>query len=53
MTENNLNRRDFIKISAVGLAVAAGMRVAQGEEVGASSATKGEHQWVMVGLLPY
>ncbi|MBL0345848.1 4Fe-4S dicluster domain-containing protein [Candidatus Villigracilis affinis] len=46
MTENNFNRRDFIKLSAVGLAVAAGTRIIQ--EAGASGAAKGEHQWVMV-----
>jgi Fe-S-cluster-containing dehydrogenase component len=47
MTQNNLNRRDFIKLSAVGLAVAAGARLLT-QEASASEAVKGEHQWVMV-----
>ncbi|MBK9602679.1 MAG: twin-arginine translocation signal domain-containing protein [Anaerolineales bacterium] len=38
MTENNFNRRDFIKLSAVGLAVAAGTRIIQ--EAGASRCRK-------------
>ena len=46
MTENKFNRRDFIKLSAVGLAVAAGTRLIQ--DVDASEGAKGEHQWAMV-----
>lgn len=47
MTQNKLNRRDFIKLSAVGLAVAAGTKMLT-QEVSASEGAKGEHQWVMV-----
>lgn len=46
MTVNNFNRRDFIKLSAVGVALAAGTRLI--EEAAASSGEKGEHQWAMV-----
>ncbi len=46
MTQNKFNRRDFIKLSAVGLAAAAGARLI--EEVQASGAEKGKHQWAMV-----
>jgi len=46
MTTNSFNRRDFIKLSAVGLAVAAGARTIGKAE--ASEAAKGEHQWAMV-----
>ena len=46
MTRNKVNRRDFIKLSAVGLAVAAGTRAIS--EARASEAVKGEHQWAMV-----
>lgn len=46
MTENKFNRRDFIKLSAVGVAVAAGARLIS--EVEASGGAKGEHQWAMV-----
>lgn len=46
MTKNKLNRRDFIKLSAVGVAVAAGSRLIQ--EAQASEGVKGEYQWVMV-----
>ncbi len=47
MTQHKLDRRDFIKLSAVGLAVAAGTKMLT-EEVSASEGAKGEHQWVMV-----
>jgi Fe-S-cluster-containing dehydrogenase component len=46
MTENNFSRRDFIKLSAVGLAVAAGANAIT--KVEASEGAKGEHQWAMV-----
>lgn len=46
MTQNKFNRRDFIKLSAVGLAAAAGTRLIQ--EAKASEGAKGEHQWAMV-----
>jgi Fe-S-cluster-containing dehydrogenase component len=46
MTENNFNRRDFLKLSAIGVAVAAGTRAIT--QVEASDAQKGEHQWAMV-----
>ncbi len=46
MTENKFNRRDFIKLSAVGLAAAAGVRLIG--EAKASEGVKGEHQWAMV-----
>ena len=47
MTQNKFNRRDFIKLSAVGLAAAAGTRLLT-QEASASEGAKGEHQWVMV-----
>ena len=44
---NQINRRDFIKLTAVGLAVAAGSRaVTQGKASG--EAPHGERQWAMV-----
>jgi len=47
MSKQNINRRDFIKLTAAGLAVIAGTRAIQ--NTGASSdAPKGKHQWVMV-----
>jgi Fe-S-cluster-containing dehydrogenase component len=46
MTENNFNRRDFLKLTAVGVAVAAGTRAIQNVE--ASGGSKGKHQWAMV-----
>jgi phenylacetyl-CoA:acceptor oxidoreductase subunit 1 len=46
MTENNFSRRDFLKLTAVGVAVAAGTRAIQ--NVDASSGVKGKHQWAMV-----
>lgn len=46
MIENSFSRRDFIKLSALGLAVAAGTRAIT--EVKASDSAKGERQWAMV-----
>ncbi|MGE5250084.1 MAG: sulfate reduction electron transfer complex DsrMKJOP subunit DsrO [Bacteroidota bacterium] len=47
MDNNNVNRRDFLKLAAVGAAVAAGTRAIK--PAGASSGSpKGEHQWAMV-----
>lgn len=46
MTENNFNRRDFIKLSAIGLAVAAGVNAIT--KVEASEGAQGNHQWAMV-----
>ena len=46
MTENNFSRRDFIKLTAVGIAVAAGANAIT--KVEASEGAKGEHQWAMV-----
>lgn len=46
MTQNKLNRRDFIKLSAVGVVATAGTRLVQ--EVSASTSAKGEHQWAKV-----
>lgn len=47
MSERTLNRREFIKITAVGLAVAAGARAVTSTQA-SSSAPKGQHQWAMV-----
>ena len=47
MANKNVKRREFLKLAAVGVAVAAGTRAV--ESTKASSETpKGEHQWVMV-----
>ena len=46
MTENNFSRRDFIKLSALGIAVAAGVSAITKAE--ASEGAKGEQQWAMV-----
>lgn len=46
MTENKLSRRDFIKLSAVGLAVAAGIQAITQTE--ASEGVQGAYQWAMV-----
>jgi len=47
MSNSNVNRRDFLKLTAVGVAVAASTRAIKG--TGASSDTpKGKHQWAMV-----
>lgn len=48
MTENNFNRRDFLKLTALGVAVAAGTTALTEKKVEASSGAKGEHQWAMV-----
>ncbi|GAB4542612.1 MAG: 4Fe-4S dicluster domain-containing protein [Anaerolineales bacterium] len=48
-TQNNLNRRDFIKIAGLGIAAAAGATAVESEEEAqASHAAQGEHQWAMV-----
>ena len=47
MTENNFNRREFLKLSAIGIAVAAGARAITQAEASEGGA-KGEHQWAMV-----
>lgn len=47
MTEQNFNRRDFLKLAAVGVAVAAGTQAIKTAEA-ASERPKGEHQWAMV-----
>jgi Fe-S-cluster-containing dehydrogenase component len=47
MAEQNRNRRDFLKLAAVGAAVAAGTRTIT--STGASSSEpEGKHQWAMV-----
>jgi Fe-S-cluster-containing dehydrogenase component len=46
MDSKNVNRRDFLKLAALGAAVAAGTRAMQ--TVRASEGAKGEHQWAMV-----
>jgi Fe-S-cluster-containing dehydrogenase component len=47
MDNKNINRRDFLKLAAVGVAVAAGTQAIK--PAGASSESpKGEHQWAMV-----
>lgn len=47
MSKENSNRRDFLKLTAVGVAVVAGTRTLKG--VGAAShAPKGKYQWAMV-----
>jgi Fe-S-cluster-containing dehydrogenase component len=47
MSDENINRRDFLKLTAVGAAVAAGTRAVQ--SAGAAEVhPKGEHQWAMV-----
>lgn len=47
MDNDNVNRRDFLKLAAVGIAVAAGTRAIQTAQA-SGSAPKGEHQWAMV-----
>jgi len=47
MSSNNFKRRDFLKLSAVGVAVAASTRVIKGTRA-SSDTPKGKHQWVMV-----
>src|SRR5512134_3928656 len=47
MDNKNVNRRDFLKLAAIGVAVAAGAQAIK--TAGASSeGPKGEHQWAMV-----
>ena len=43
----NVNRREFLKLSAVGIAVATGTRAVTTTKA-SSGAPKGEHQWAMV-----
>src|SRR5512134_1542862 len=47
MSEKNINRREFLKLTAVGVAVAAGTRAVTSTKA-SSDAPKGEHQWAMV-----
>ena len=47
MPDQKLDRRDFLKMAAVGAAVTAGLRAFQPASA-ARSAKKGEHQWTMV-----
>ena len=47
MTERDINRRDFLKLTAAGAAAVAGARAIQ-EANASSGAPHGENQWVMV-----
>ena len=47
MTDTKVNRRDFLKIAAVGAATIAGTR-AMGKAEASSGGEKGPHQWAMV-----
>lgn len=47
MTEKKVNRRDFLKIAAVGAATVAGTRAVSKAEA-SSGGEKGPHQWAMV-----
>jgi Fe-S-cluster-containing dehydrogenase component len=47
MTDNKLQRRDFLKIAALGVATVAGVR-AMGKAEASSGGEKGPHQWAMV-----
>ena len=47
MSDSKLNRRDFLKITAVGVATAAGARAMSHAEA-SSGGEKGPHQWAMV-----
>ena len=47
MTKPNINRREFIKLSAIGVAVIAGTRAVTGTQA-SSNTPKGKHQWAMV-----
>jgi phenylacetyl-CoA:acceptor oxidoreductase 27-kDa subunit len=47
MSEKTLNRREFLKLTAVGVAVAAGARAVTSTKA-SSGAPKGKHQWAMV-----
>jgi Fe-S-cluster-containing dehydrogenase component len=46
MSEDSINRRDFLKLSAVGVAVVSGLKVIK--YVSASETEAGPHQWIMV-----
>src|SRR6266545_4735537 len=43
----NINRREFLKLTAVGIAVAAGTRAVTSTHA-SSSAPKGKYQWAMI-----
>lgn len=45
--EKNINRREFLKLTAVGVAVAAGTRAVSSSKA-SSNTPKGKHQWAMV-----
>ena len=47
MSDNKFNRRDFLKITAIGVAVAASTRAIKGTHA-SSNTPKGKHQWAMV-----
>src|SRR5512138_2868985 len=47
MSEKDINRREFLKLAAVGAAVAAGTRAVTSSRA-SSGAPKGKHQWAMV-----
>src|SRR5512147_3261574 len=47
MSEKNINRREFLKLTAVGVAVAAGTHAVTSTKA-SSGAPKGKHQWAMV-----
>src|SRR5215208_6288456 len=47
MTKTNFNRREFLKLTAVGVAVAAGTRAITSSKA-SSNTPKGKHQWAMV-----
>ena len=47
MSNENINRREFLKLTAVGVAVAAGTRAVSSTHA-SSDAPKGKHQWAMV-----
>src|SRR5512136_1906286 len=47
MTKPNVNRCEFLKLTAVGVAVAAGARAVRSTKA-SSNTPKGEHQWAMV-----
>jgi len=47
MDNKNVNRRDFLKLAAIGVAVAAGTQALKPAEA-SSEAPKGERQWAMV-----
>jgi len=47
MTDTKINRRDFLKIAAIGAVTVAGAR-AMGKAEASSGGVKGPHQWAMV-----